>query len=204
MGKRGPRRLKPDLVAEASAHRPQPRRHCGAGGGSCGRRPRWCCHHRLAGPPIVNATPEEKAATERLAFGPAHLYPSRDEILARFRPVPAQPTIHYVESYIAGTSVRQVPGGWTWKFDPRVFDRSPHLPDLEPLNCRSAFMRGEHGMISPSMAAQIYEGLGKVTQMIAVPQSGHHIMLDQPLALVTGLRAILAEWDQRTRTRFAS
>ena len=27
--------------------------------------------------PIVNATPEEKAATERLAFGPAHLYPSR-------------------------------------------------------------------------------------------------------------------------------
>ncbi len=154
--------------------------------------------------PIVNATPEEKAATERLAFGPAHLYPSRDEILARFRPVPAQPTIHYVESYIAGTSVRQVPGGWTWKFDPRVFDRSPHLPDLEPLNCRSALMRGEHGMISPSMAAQIYEGLGKVTQMIAVPQSGHHIMLDQPLALVTGLRAILAEWDQRTRTRFAS
>lgn len=146
--------------------------------------------------PVINATPEDNAAAARLAFGPARLYPSREEILARFRPVPPQPTLHYVESYIAGTSVRQVPGGWTWKFDPEVFDRAPRLPHLAPLRCRSAFVRGEHGMVPASMAAQIYEGLGKSTQMITIPQSGHHIMLDQPLALVASLRAILTEWDQ--------
>jgi pimeloyl-ACP methyl ester carboxylesterase len=31
--------------------------------------------------------------------------------------------------------------------------------------------------------------------MIEVPDAGHAIMLDQPVALATGLRTVLAGWD---------
>lgn len=146
--------------------------------------------------PIVHFTPEEDAAADRLAFGPPRLYPSREAVVARFRPIPDQPTIDYIRSYVAETSLRQVPGGWTWKFDSHIFDGAPTLPDLAPLACRSAFFRGENGMVSAAMADEIYEGLGRVTPMVAVPEAAHHLMLDQPIALVSGLRSLLAAWDQ--------
>jgi pimeloyl-ACP methyl ester carboxylesterase len=145
--------------------------------------------------PIVSFTPEEDAAADRLAFGPPRLYPTREAVLARFRPIPDQPTLDYVKDYVASNSVRGVPGGWTWKFDSRIFDRAPQLPELAALECRSAFFYGELGMVSPQMAQAIFDGLGRSTSMIEVPDAGHHIMLDQPLALVTGLRAVLAVWD---------
>ncbi len=145
--------------------------------------------------PIVSFTPEEDAAADRLAFGPPRLYPTREAVLARFRPIPDQPTLDYVKDYVASNSVQGVPGGWTWKFDSRIFDRAPQLPELAALECRSAFFYGELGMVSAQMAQAIFDGLGRSTSMIEVPDAGHHIMLDQPLALVTGLRAVLAVWD---------
>jgi pimeloyl-ACP methyl ester carboxylesterase len=150
--------------------------------------------------PIVSFTPEEDAAADRLAFGPPRLYPSRDAVVARFRPIPDQPTLDYVKDYVAATSVREVPGGWGWKFDSHIFDHAPQLPHLAPLECRSAFFRGEVGIVSAEMADAIFEGLGRATAMIEVPDAGHHIMLDQPLALVTGLRTILAAWDDLAST----
>jgi pimeloyl-ACP methyl ester carboxylesterase len=145
--------------------------------------------------PIVSFTPEEDAAADRLAFGPPRRYPTRDAVLARFRPIPDQPTLNYVRDYVAETSVIERPDGWTWKFDSRIFDHAPQLPELAALECRSAFFYGELGMVSSEMAEAIFDGLGRRTAMIEVPAAGHHIMLDQPLALVTGLRAILAAWD---------
>jgi pimeloyl-ACP methyl ester carboxylesterase len=145
--------------------------------------------------PVVSFTPEEDAAADRLAFGPPRLYPTREAVIARFRPIPDQPTLDYVKDYVAAASVREVPGGWGWKFDSRIFDHAPQLPDLAVVGCRSAFFYGELGMVSAQMAVAIFEGLGRTTAMIEVPDARHHIMLDQPLALVTGLRAILATWD---------
>ncbi len=149
--------------------------------------------------PIVSFTPEEDAAADRLAFGPARVYPTREDVVARFRPIPDQPTLDYVRHYVAATSVREITGGWGWKFDSRIFDHVPQLPELAPLACRSAFFYGDAGMVSPAMVDAIFEGLGRVTAMVEVPDAGHHIMLDQPLALTTGLRSILAEWDLRHR-----
>ena len=40
----------------------------------------------------------------------------------------------------------------------------------------------------------MYELLGRSAPVIEIPEAYHHIMLDQPLLLVTGLRA-LADWD---------
>jgi len=144
--------------------------------------------------PIFSFTPEEDAAADRMAFGPPRRYPSRDAVLARFRPIPDQPILDYVKDHVA-TSILERPDGWTWKFDSRIFDHAPQLPELAALACRSAFVYGALGMVSAEMAAAIFEGLSRKTAMVEVPDAGHHIMLDQPLALVTGLRAILASWD---------
>ena len=49
--------------------------------------------------------------------------PDIDTALGRFRLIPEQPCQHpYVVDYIARQSLRAVEGGWTWKFDPALFD----------------------------------------------------------------------------------
>ena len=68
--------------------------------------------------PVRDITPEERAARERRAFGPLRVYASREAALARFHPIPDQPTLPYIATHIASTSIREVEGGWTWKFDP--------------------------------------------------------------------------------------
>ncbi len=46
--------------------------------------------------------------------------------------------------------------------------------------------------------------LGRAAPVVEIPQAQHHVMLDQPLALVAALRALLADWehsDPRPRGR---
>ena len=35
----------------------------------------------------------------------------------------------------------------------------------------------------------------KKTPIIAIPEAHHHIMVDQPLALISALRALVTDWD---------
>ena len=145
--------------------------------------------------PLLHFTPEEDAAADRLAFGPVRLRATREELVARFRPIPDQYAIDYIARHIAEVSVIEVEGGWKWKFDSKIFNRAPQLPALVPLRCRAAFFRGENGMVSDDMAAGIVDGLGGDLVMVKVPDAGHALMLDQPIALVTGLRTILSAWS---------
>ena len=41
----------------------------------------------------------------------------------------------------------------------------------------------------------MYDLLGRVAPVIEIPEAYHHMMLDQPLLLVTALRALLADWE---------
>ena len=41
----------------------------------------------------------------------------------------------------------------------------------------------------------MFERLGRVTPVFELPEAGHHPMLDQPLILLTAIRALLADWD---------
>ncbi|HEY2043078.1 MAG TPA: alpha/beta hydrolase [Jatrophihabitans sp.] len=146
--------------------------------------------------PIRALTPEEEAAARRNAFGPLRIYPSRDEILKRFRPIPDQDALPYVRRHVAENSVRAVAGGWSWKFDPQIFGRARLAPSvLTRLECRVALFRAEHGLVSADMGEMIYQRLGRVAPVIEIPGAGHAIMLDQPLALLTGIRTLLADWQ---------
>ncbi|WP_131765113.1 alpha/beta fold hydrolase [Candidatus Protofrankia californiensis] len=147
--------------------------------------------------PVADFTPEERAARERTAFGPLRVYPTVTEALARFRTVPDQPNmLPYVVNHVARSSMGAVEGGWTWKFDPGIFrGRRPSPQILKEVRCRVALFRAEHGLITPDIGIEMYELLGRVAPVIEIPLAGHHLMLDQPLLLVTGIRTLLADWQ---------
>ena len=152
--------------------------------------------------PVQDLTPEEQAAREARAFGPLRVYPTREAAIARFHPMPDQPTLPYILDYVARTSIRAVDGGWSWKFDPAVFRRSRGVPTLlRHLDCRVALFVAEHGIVPPRTAELMYDKLGQLAPVIEIPAAGHHVMLDQPIAVVTGIRTLLSDWDHSLPAR---
>jgi pimeloyl-ACP methyl ester carboxylesterase len=152
--------------------------------------------------PVQDLTPEQQAAREGRAFGPLRVYPTRESAIGRFRPMPDQPTLPYIRAHIAASSIRAVAGGWSWKFDPAVFSRSAATPALlRNLDCRVALFHAEHGIVPPQTTELMYDKLGQLAPVIEIPAAGHHVMLDQPIALVTGIRTLLSDWDHSLPAR---
>ncbi len=146
--------------------------------------------------PVRDLAPEDRAARQRRAFGPLLVYPTREEAMARFHPVPDQPVLAYIADHVAATSVRPFERGWTWKFDPGIFARDQFTPALlTRLDCRVALFRAEYGIVTPQQGEAMYDRLGRVAPVVEIPAAGHHIMLDQPIALVAALRTLLSDWD---------
>ncbi|TDE45163.1 alpha/beta hydrolase [Nonomuraea mesophila] len=143
--------------------------------------------------PLGEPSPEERAARAGQAFGPLRVYPSRDQALTRFRPMPGQPVIDFVAGHVAAHSLREVPGGWSWKFDPGVLGfASPRTWPAMPARTRVVLIRGERGILPRRISPAIRDLLGGTATMIEIPDADHHVMLDQPLALVAALRTDLA------------
>ena len=146
--------------------------------------------------PVQDISPEDQAARQQRAFGPLRVYPTREAAIGRFHPMPDQPTLPYVLHHVADTSVRAVDGGWSWKFDPAVFGRAQGTPQLlRQLDCRVALFYAEHGIVPPQTSELMYDSLGQLAPLIEIPAAGHHVMLDQPVALVTAIRTLLADWE---------
>ncbi len=146
--------------------------------------------------PVQEITPEQQAARDARAFGPKRVYPTAAAAISRFRPVPDQPVLPYIREHVAETSIRAVPGGWSWKFDPAVFGRAQATPALlHHLDCRVAIFHAEHGIVPPQTTELMYDKLGRRAPMIEIPAAGHHVMMDHPIALVTGIRTLLSDWD---------
>jgi pimeloyl-ACP methyl ester carboxylesterase len=133
-------------------------------------------------------------------------YRSREEIAARFRAIPDQPvSLPHIADHIAMQSVRQRDGGWYWKFDPRVFalpeqefgttDPEPLERMLDGLRCRTGYLWCENGIVPKQMAQIIQSVLQLRGPFVELPDSGHHPMLDHPLALVAALRTLLEVWS---------
>jgi pimeloyl-ACP methyl ester carboxylesterase len=158
---------------------------------------------RIAGVVAIDSTvrqltPEEHQARERRILGPLRIYPTKAAAIANFRPTPEQPVLPYVRDHIAETSVRPAAGGWCWKFDPQVAARQVFTPDMVTrLDCPVGIFTAERGLVSAEMKELIRGRLDQPVPMIEVPTAGHHVMLDQPIALITGLRALLSAWESK-------
>ena len=144
-----------------------------------------------------DVTSSETHARTAETFSRRRTHPTREEAAARFRVLPPQPTLPYVMDHIATTSVRAVEGGWTWKYDPQVFNvrrGSPSAP--RDIVCALALVHPEHGIADRSASALLGE-LASTPEIMDVPAAGHHVMLDEPLALVSTLRILLARSNFR-------
>ncbi len=165
---------------------------------------------RLAGAIIVDSPvrrpdPESEEGARGRSFRNPKTYPSVEAARARFRLVPSQPCANdFIIDYIARHSMKQVDSGWTWKFDPTIFrDRKPRASHelLPEVRCRIAVFRAEYGLVDPETGDYMYELLGRNSPVIEIPDAYHHVMLDQPLALIAGLRAVLADWEHTVPRR---
>lgn len=152
--------------------------------------------------PIRDRSPEETAARRRRAFGPVRTYTDRETAIRHFRLVPEQPgDLPFVHEHIAEHSVVPFDGGWRWKFDRRMFAGMGLTPgQLGVAACRVALFRAQYGLVPADMGEMIVDRMGRVAPLVEIPGAGHHMMVDQPLALVTGIRAMLADWEHSTPT----
>jgi len=158
---------------------------------------------RLAGVVLVDAPlkrpdPESQEGSRSPALRAPSIYPTRAEAVAHFRLLPAQPVSHrFLLEHVAAHSVHEVPGGWTWKFDPVVFRRQ-RLPVGERLpgaGCRLALIYGEHSaIVPPDIAAYTAEMMGPGAPVAAIPGAHHHLLLDRPLEFLSALRGLLLSW----------
>ena len=159
--------------------------------------------------PVRRPDPETLEGVAGGMFRAPKVYADLDEGMRHFHLVPPQPCANgWLVAHIARHSLHAVDGGVTWKFDPGVFtSRSgPNSPsDYGPLlaraACRVAVVNGaESAIVSDDTRAYMAELLAGSPAAVAgvpfveVPEAEHHVLLDQPIALITALRAVFGTW----------
>jgi pimeloyl-ACP methyl ester carboxylesterase len=147
--------------------------------------------------PVRERSPEVKAW---LATNPTlpdlKVHPDRETVIGRFRTLPEDEAgLEYVRRHVAEQSVREVGGGWSWAFDPQIFVSAQMEPeDLASIACDVALVRGERGMATTDITESVAEILGGHVPVTLIPDAGHHIMFDQPIALIALLQALVGQW----------
>ncbi len=149
--------------------------------------------------PVRRPDPESEEGARGVAFRSPGVYPTLEEAMEHFRLIPPQPCDNdFIVDHIARHSLHETEKGWTWKFDPHLFTHAmvPLNEQLAAVRIRVALIRGHHSVVVPEDTAEyMYELMGRVAPVITIPESYHHLFLDQPLAFVAALRALLADWD---------
>jgi pimeloyl-ACP methyl ester carboxylesterase len=143
-----------------------------------------------------------KSATFKIR--PNKMYPSREAALARFALSPAQPCANaFLVEYAAKNSVKETPDGWTWKFDPNVYQAESREPewldqvcrDYAGLKVRKAFVYGsKSGQFTASSAAYFRSITTNPGPFIAITDAYHQLMFDQPLAFIDVIAGIVKIW----------
>jgi pimeloyl-ACP methyl ester carboxylesterase len=151
--------------------------------------------------------PIEGAPEHVMAEPPRRVYPSREAALERFRLLPESPAPEpLVRAYIGNHSVRQDVDGWTWKFDPHLpasINRQPYWRvNVEELSLPVDIILGDMtSIMTPPRVAAAQKLAPHAGAPILIPASEHHVMIDQPIALVAALRGLLANPPQDTGRR---
>lgn len=135
------------------------------------------------------------------------IYPTIAEPIERFRFLPNQPCSElYLVDYIARMGLKETPSpeggmGWTWKFDPSQganFDIHFDRDLLLAARCPIAFLYGEQSMFANGDGFEHLRAQARGrSPFIVMPSAHHHLMMEQPIAFITTLRALFACWPVR-------
>lgn len=139
----------------------------------------------------------------KLGEKPAKIFDSLAEAISRFQLLPRE-TFIAPERFraLAAFAFRQLPDGkWTAKLDRKTLFREPvdGLPLLPQITCPTLVVRAEHTpLLSLEKIQRLMGGLPN-GRWVEVPNTHHHVMLDNPRGLVQVVRTFLAEVLSGTR-----
>jgi pimeloyl-ACP methyl ester carboxylesterase len=129
---------------------------------------------------------------------PSDRFASVAEGVARFAPIAAQSGVEVdaaLQRYVAKTSLRWDHDAWRWKrADSYGIQRTPLRELLPQLQVPLAIVRTDHGLVTPGAAVEMQQLTPARSVVTSVPEAGHNPMLEQPLAFVGVLRALLDGW----------
>ena len=134
----------------------------------------------------------------RFVQRPKKIYPDFETACARFRFVPEEPPIlPRIMQHLAAHSIKAQDGGFTWKFDEKPIGSVgwEHVAEgelLGEIDLPLDFIAGEFSeVVPPALANRIGKALRHGRGPVVIPSAYHHVPVDQPLALVAALRALL-------------
>ncbi|PRX95795.1 alpha/beta fold hydrolase [Paraburkholderia sp. BL25I1N1] len=117
--------------------------------------------------------------------------------MRHFRLIPDQKCEPWLMDHLARTSLRQAETGWTWRFDPAL----RHVQTVESdegllgrITVPVTYVHAEMStVVSADRANRIIGAIPTARNLITMPGAHHHLMLDNPLALVDQLRKLLEQ-----------
>ena len=165
------------------------------------------CDLMIIRPSVIAANAEKfKPPGNRTTDRPNKIYLDYPTASQRFVLSPPQPVEQpELLDFMAYHSLKEVEGGWQWKFDPKVFNT--------PKGVKTAWPEiGERVVQAPGRKTIIYgrdsllftaDSVDYVNELIDknnadnipvidIPFARHHLMLDQPIAFVSALKSVLA------------
>ena len=152
---------------------------------------------------IILDSPIRKPEKQREGSPPrrgGRVYSDLPTALERFRLLPEQPCENlWLIDHIARGSLKQVDTGYTWYFDPDLwakltYQRRDPEEAAANLKCPLAFMRGAQSVL---MGAETWDYMQSVftrSPFVTVPETRHHLILDDPLAVTAAIDALTEGW----------
>lgn len=125
-------------------------------------------------------------------------YANRAAARLRYRLMPPQPEPHAaLLDHVAFHSLRECADGVGWKFDHSLNPVDIHLDDgadmLSKITLPVDFVYGGRSALVPAKHAQlIVDSLPQGREPVVIAEAHHHLMLDQPQALIATVKDLLA------------
>ena len=133
--------------------------------------------------------------------------PSLAAVVARFRLMPPQPCLNpFILDAIARRSAREVLDehgrpAFALCFDPHFWERFARIdarPILAAARAPMALIRGAKSQLFKADDADyLMSFLPPGSPRVDIPEAEHHVMIDEPLAFVSALRALIAAWPAK-------
>jgi pimeloyl-ACP methyl ester carboxylesterase len=146
----------------------------------------------------TNISFADRLLQTRFTHRPKKVYPDLATAVARFRFVPDEPPIlPRIMQHVAIHSIKRKGDGFVWKFDDKPIGKtgSDPVPEgelLRDIELPLDFIAGEFSdVVPPALATRIGKALRNGRGPIVIPSAYHHVPVDQPLALVAAMRALL-------------
>jgi pimeloyl-ACP methyl ester carboxylesterase len=135
----------------------------------------------------------------RFVQRPKKVYPDLATACERFRFVPDEPPIlPRIMQHLARHSIKQQADGFTWKFDEKPvgsvgWEQVAEGELLKEIELPIDFIAGQFSeVVPPALAERIGNAIRNGRGPIVIPSAYHHVPVDQPLALVAAMRALLS------------